>query len=241
MGQIADGRTEKSLGEQLSYYRARASEYDEWWLRQGRYDRGPELNQRWFAEAEELRQALRAFGPRGHVLELACGTGLWTEQLLQFAEQVTAVDASHEMLTIARGRVGESKVRYVQADIFSWHADVPYDVVFFSFWLSHVPPDCFTSFWDLVRSCLAPRGRVFFIDSRYAETSTAIDHQLETSEAVSVKRRLNDGREFRVFKVFYRADELAGRLGELDWAVTVSETATHFLYGSGALKQREMH
>ncbi len=30
------------LGEQAAYYRARAPEYDDWWQRTGRYDRGPE-------------------------------------------------------------------------------------------------------------------------------------------------------------------------------------------------------
>ena len=34
------------LCEQIAYYRARAGEYDEWFLRQGRYDRGSELNHR---------------------------------------------------------------------------------------------------------------------------------------------------------------------------------------------------
>ena len=35
------------LDEQIAYYRARAAEYDQWWLRQGRYDQGPELAARW--------------------------------------------------------------------------------------------------------------------------------------------------------------------------------------------------
>ena len=33
------------LQEQIDYYRARAAEYDEWFNRQGRYDRGPQANQ----------------------------------------------------------------------------------------------------------------------------------------------------------------------------------------------------
>jgi 2-polyprenyl-3-methyl-5-hydroxy-6-metoxy-1,4-benzoquinol methylase len=231
---MPESQTGRLLQEQISYYRARAKEYDEWWLRQGRYDHGPELNRRWFAQAREVCEALRAFAPEGRVLELACGTGVWTEQLIEFAEQVTAVDASREMLGIARARVGESKVHYVQTDIFSWSPAAFHDVVFFSFWLSHVPPESFGSFWELVRACLAPGGRVFFIDSLYTETSSAVDHQQGAAEAVSVRRRLNDGREFRVFKVFYRPDELVAMLAELGWAVTVRHTATHFLYGFGA-------
>ena len=75
----------KPLREQLDYYGARASEYDQWWLRQGRYDRGAELNARWFAEAAEVELALKVFQPVGHILELACGTGIWTEKLLPSA------------------------------------------------------------------------------------------------------------------------------------------------------------
>ena len=59
------------IEEQIAYYRDRAGEYDEWFLRQGRYDRGPELNARWFAEVEEVARALEAFAPAGDVLELA--------------------------------------------------------------------------------------------------------------------------------------------------------------------------
>jgi hypothetical protein len=33
---------ERLLADQIAYYRARAGEYDEWFLRQGRYDRGLE-------------------------------------------------------------------------------------------------------------------------------------------------------------------------------------------------------
>jgi hypothetical protein len=32
--------TPRILREQADYYRARAPEYDQWWLREGRYDRG---------------------------------------------------------------------------------------------------------------------------------------------------------------------------------------------------------
>ena len=46
------------LRQQIEYYRERASEYDEWFLRQGRYDRGPERNAQWFAEIGEVSCAL---------------------------------------------------------------------------------------------------------------------------------------------------------------------------------------
>lgn len=137
------------LEEQLEYYRARAPEYDEWWFRRGRYDRGPEANERWFADQAVLEAAVAAFEPRGNVLELACGTGLWTEKLLPFASRVTVVDGSPEMLALTRRKLGSPKLRLVEADLFAWEPDDAFEVVFFSFWLSHVPPERFEAFWKL--------------------------------------------------------------------------------------------
>ena len=79
---------DKFLQEQIEYYRLRANEYDEWFFRQSRYDRGPELNQRWFSEIENLRKAVDKFNPSGDILELACGTGIWTEYLLRFGGRI---------------------------------------------------------------------------------------------------------------------------------------------------------
>lgn len=220
---------------QIAYYRARAGEYDEWFRRDGRYDRGAEANAQWAEEIGQVSDALAAFNPVGDVLELAAGTGWWTQRLAQYAASVTAVDASPESLAINRGKLGDTPVRYVEADLFDWQPDRQYDVVFFSFWLSHVPPEQFDAFWGLVRACLKPQGRVFFLDSRYEETSTAADHRLEGQDATTTLRRLNDGREFRIVKVFYRPDDLAARLTALGWNVEMRTTPSYFLYGAGIL------
>lgn len=222
--------------EQIAYYRARAGEYDEWFLRQGRYDHGAEANARWFAEVAQVRAALDAFHLAGDILELAAGTGLWTQHLIQTAARVMAVDASPEVLALNRERLGDAtagRVTYMQADLFAWQPDRRYDMVFFGFWLSHVPPERFAGFWDSVRAALKPDGRVFFVDSLYIETSTAADHRLEGQDATSVTRRLNDGQEYRIVKVFYRPDDLHQRLAELGWDMTVCATDNYFLYGYG--------
>jgi 2-polyprenyl-3-methyl-5-hydroxy-6-metoxy-1,4-benzoquinol methylase len=152
------------LEEMKRYYRERASEYDECFFRQGRYDRGPQMNARWFAEFGEVFAALDAFHLAGEVLELAAGTGIWTEGLIRTASTVTAVDASPEMLAINRAKVCSPRVWYVLADLFSWHPERVYDAIFFGFWLSHVPQErlddflrsC-TSMLDLLSPCAKPR------------------------------------------------------------------------------------
>jgi demethylmenaquinone methyltransferase/2-methoxy-6-polyprenyl-1,4-benzoquinol methylase len=141
------------LREQIDYYRARAGEYDQWFLRQGRYDLGPVLNDRWHTEVKQVEERLETFGARGRVLELAGGTGFWTRHLARTAEELVVVDASPETLELNRQRVRRPDVRYIVADLFNWQADATYDVVAFTFWLSHVPPDRFVNFWRLVEKC----------------------------------------------------------------------------------------
>ncbi|HLJ80493.1 MAG TPA: class I SAM-dependent methyltransferase [Ktedonobacterales bacterium] len=225
------------LQQQIAYYRARAGEYDEWFLRQGRYDRGAELNQRWFDEIAVAVRALEAFQPTGDVLELAAGTGIWTQHLVRTATRVTCVDSSPEVLALNRERLAGANVRYLQADLFAWQPDRQYDAAFFSFWLSHVPPERFAPFWEMVRAALTSSGRVFFVDALYDGTSTARDHQLEGAQATTLTRRLNDGREYRIVKVFHEPYDLQRRLSALGWDMTVTPTERYFYYGVGASAQ----
>jgi len=173
------------LDEQIAYYRARASEYDEWFLRQGRYDRGEEHRRLWFDEVATVEAALAEAGPSGEVLELACGTGIWTRRLVASATHVTAVDASSEVIAINESRVGDRRVQYVQADLFRWSPAATYDFVFFGFWLSHVPLDRFDAFWSMVRQALRPAAKVFFVDSLAAPDATARDQRVAAGTSSS--------------------------------------------------------
>jgi SAM-dependent methyltransferase len=222
---------EQLLDEQMAYYRARAQEYDEWFMRQGRYDRGAEHRREWVREVEQIEQALRSEVQGADVLELACGTGLWTRHLAAGNQRIVAVDASPETIAINRERVGSGNVEYQVADIFSWAPEGKFDVVFFSFWLSHVPPARFDDFWTRVGAMLRPGGKVFFIDSLAEPTSSAKDHGPLDDSGIS-RRRLNDGREFNIVKVFYNPSELEQRLLEKGWRGRVRSTDRFFLYGS---------
>ena len=107
---------------------------------------------------------MRDFAPRGKVLELAAGTGQWTGLLAEYASELTAVDASPEMLRLNAEKTSDPRVRYLVSDVFAIRPDAVWDVVFFGFWLSHVPLGRFDAFWELISGLLTPRGRVFFVD-----------------------------------------------------------------------------
>jgi 2-polyprenyl-3-methyl-5-hydroxy-6-metoxy-1,4-benzoquinol methylase len=228
------------LNSQLEYYRARAAEYDEWFLRKGRYDHGPELNRRWFSEITELRHWLSRQGPLGDVLELAAGTGLWTESLATQSRSLHCIDAAPEALILNRARMTrhEADITYELADIFQWRPSRRYDTIFFGFWLSHVPEDRFVPFWRLVEEACADGGHTLLVDSLADPASTARDQVIEGSGQVT--RRLNDGREFRIVKKFWDPNRLAQRLATIGWEARLDTTPTYFLFGTAARSARTM-
>jgi demethylmenaquinone methyltransferase/2-methoxy-6-polyprenyl-1,4-benzoquinol methylase len=222
-------RDRDTLAEQIAYYRARAPRYDEWWFRTGGHTLPPHRKIEWDAEVRRLEAAVDDLRPGGKVLELACGTGLWTVRLLRHAEQVVAVDSSPEVIELNRARTTGSHVEYIQADIFSWQPPQGFDVVFFSFWLSHVPPARFASFWDLVRRSLAPGGRAVFIDNLWGDETAPGGGRPTTFE--QSRSDTGDGRKYRVVKIFYEPDELVRELVDLGWNADVETTGRSFLVG----------
>jgi SAM-dependent methyltransferase len=215
MRSAGDEELDRLLGEQLAYYRALAADY---------LDQGLEL-----PGGGELAEALEAFQPRGSVLELACGPGAWTGRLLRYATDVTAVDASPEMLAIAAARVGSERVRFIQADLFTWKPDRRYDVIFIGFWLSHVPAERFESFWSLMADCLKPEGRVFIADDAYRTP----DELIEGPSSSTIRRRIPDGTAFRLVKVPHQPADLERKLRQLGWHIKVTSTAGPFYWGAG--------
>ncbi|MBC1213834.1 class I SAM-dependent methyltransferase [Trichormus variabilis ARAD] len=220
------------LQQQIAYYRARANEYDQWFYRIGRYDRGNELNRRWFKEVGIVKQGLQQIGQADKILELACGTGIWTQELLKIGQKITAIDASEEVIEINRRKLNSPKVEYHQIDLFAWEPQAEYDLVFFSFWLSHVPPELLKPFLLKVYKSVRVGGRLFIVDSRFEPTSTANNHILNDDGSIYKNRKLNDGQEFQIVKVFYQQDELQKHLTQVGFKSDVKVTDHYFIYAN---------
>ncbi|MGZ4231706.1 MAG: class I SAM-dependent methyltransferase [Solirubrobacteraceae bacterium] len=203
---------EAVLAEQQAFYRSVAAEYDKHTLD--------------VAGGGELLAALDDLWPTGDVLELACGPGTWTAQLLHHADTVIAVDGSPEMLDIASARITDPRVRFVEADLFSWRPDRRYDAVFFGFWISHVPLERFEAFWSLVRDSVEPDGQVLFIDDAHRTAEELVHGE----ESALVRRRLINGSQFTVVKVPHEPMDLQRRIANLGWDVTVTGTSGPFYW-----------
>jgi demethylmenaquinone methyltransferase/2-methoxy-6-polyprenyl-1,4-benzoquinol methylase len=215
------------IAEQKRYYAERAPEYDDWWYRRGRFELEPDALARWQDDAAEAEAALEGLAPLGDVLELAAGTGIWTRKLLELADSVVAVDANSETLAL-----NTPEAELVQADVFAWRPPASFDLVFFSFWLSHVPEERFGEFWELVGSALAPGGRVFLVDSGAGDSA----HTGIEQDGWEETRSLANGRTFRIVKRRWSPEELAARVRPLGFELDLRDTANgHFLYGTGGL------
>lgn len=232
------------VAEQIAYYDARAREYDAILRRSGSYlgarrslpggGDAPDDDEGWY----RLERILHEMRPTGEVLELACGTGAWTERLALTASSITAVDASPASIELNRRRVSGGPVEYVVADILAWEPPVRYDFVFFGFWLSHVPPSRFEAFFELVRRCLEPDGRVLFFDEMHLEVSDEWEQRLDETTGAT-RRVLEDGRSFRMVKVYHEPAALQARLHALGWDVEVGKASSRFLFGRGRLRPTE--
>jgi demethylmenaquinone methyltransferase/2-methoxy-6-polyprenyl-1,4-benzoquinol methylase len=173
---------------------------------------------------------LRSIGPVGDALELAAGTGIWTRELLKIADHVTAIDASPEVLRINHRKLGgPSRVTYKQEDVFSWNPKKQFDLVSFTFWLSHVPPERAPEFLSKVYRATKPDGSVWMVDSRRASTGTAADQSV-LNDTMYQQRMLNDGRTFEIVKVYYDVPRLEQLLSRAGFVADVRETESYFLH-----------
>ena len=214
------------LKEQLSYYNARAREYDESLqgvggssTTQPEYE---EANQEW----QHILSALHAFGLVDEALELACGKGIWTQELASIGRSVMAIDGSLEMIEINRAKAGMPAIDYQYVDLFKWEPEKQYDLIFFAFWLSHIPPSHLSEFLSKVVRATKPGGRVFMVDEPKSDSNISGPN----TEDLYQQRTLNDGRSFRIVKVYYEPQEIERELEKHDFKKESSMIGRTFFY-----------
>ncbi len=216
----------------VPYYEARAAEYDDWYLRRGRYAHGPVHDMAWQMELDAATTWLDRMPLRGEIVELAAGTGWWSA-LLATKGELHAYDAAAAPLDRARDRLLAHRLRAHLHVRDAWAApDRAVDALFTGFWLSHVPRARLAEFLAIVRAWLKPGSPFVAIDSLPDPASGTLDRLPAPGPDLSL-RRLADGREFTIPKVPYTPGELADALREAGFeAVDVRTTGRFFLLAS---------
>ncbi len=223
--------------EMIRYYAARAGEYDDWYLRRGRYSHGPIDDMAWQADLDAASVWLDGLPFHGEIVELAAGTGWWSP-LLASKGTLWLYDAAEEPLDRARERLLAHGLRAHLHVRDAWaEPDRQVDGLFAGFWLSHVERARLADFLGLARRWLRPGGLVAFVDSRPDRSSGASDH-LPPVDEIQV-RRLADGSEYRVRKVFYEPDELCSALEQAEFEGAEARTTSRFFLLATARRPAE--
>jgi ubiquinone/menaquinone biosynthesis C-methylase UbiE len=187
-----------------AYYAARALEYDGIYLK-------PERQ----ADLRAIEAWLPPLFAGASVLEVACGTGYWTQFIAPVADRVLAVDAAPETMAIAKSRVPQDKVRFEVGDAYELPAhSEKFDAAFAGFWFSHVPKQRQQAFLAGLHALLRPGARVVLLDNRYVEGSSSPISEQDDNGNTYQTRKLADGSAHRVLKNFSAEQELKALVAE---------------------------
>ena len=180
------------------YYAARAPIYDEVYLR-------PERQ----ADLDELRRRIPGWFAGRSVLEVACGTGWWTQLIARVAARMTATDAVAEPLAFARLRPGVQRVSFVQADALALPDSLgTFDAAFAGLWISHVPVERRREFLAGLHARLVPAACVVLVDNTEAQCERLPIVERDAAGNTYQRRTLPDGTAHRVLKNFPSEAEL---------------------------------
>lgn len=197
----------------LDYYARRAREYE-------RIYHKPERQ----AELRDLERSIAGLLAGREVLEIACGTGYWTERIAPSAASIVATDAGDEVLEVARSKgYPPGRVHFATADAYNPAAvKGRFSALFAGFFWSHVPRRRLPGFLAGAARCLDPGGRLVFVDNRFVPgSSTPIAGTDDHGDSYQI-RRLDDGSTHRVVKNFPDEVELRAAAATIGRDVTVT-------------------
>jgi ubiquinone/menaquinone biosynthesis C-methylase UbiE len=202
------------------YYQQRAAEYDKVYDKPERQD-----------DLAELRRLLPPLVAGKRVLEIAAGTGYWTQVLAAAAEAIMATDVNAETIAIAAQRqYAGAPVSMRTADAFRLDT-VPgdFDLVFCGFWWSHIRRADIPGFLAGVRRRVGAGTSLVLVDNRYVPGSNHDITRAGPDGDTYQQRRLADGRGYEVLKNFSSREQLSADLAAAAQDLTWTELEYYWL------------
>lgn len=183
-----------------SYYSKRAQEYE------AIYHRDDPVRKK---ELAQIGQLLRELYKNRRVLEVACGTGYWTEVLASVASHVLAIDFSQEVLEVARRKPTLKSVALLRDDAYELsQVSGSFDGGVANFWFSHVPKRRIEEFMETFHGKLRS-GAVVFMCDNVLVPGLGGELIIKPGQEDTFKlRTLSDGTTYEVLKNYYSLSEL---------------------------------
>jgi ubiquinone/menaquinone biosynthesis C-methylase UbiE len=198
----------KEINDIIRYYIDRADEYD---MTAGYLDK----------EAEEMRTAIKkrhqAFLANKDVLEIACGTGYWTEVIAKTAKSVLAIDISQKMISIAQKKcMSCNNVTFHVSDAYSLkNISGNFNAAYAHWWWSHIPKSRIRNFLINLHKKLQTGSSVLFVDHlpSYLDKKNKVIYSKNTNRIE--ERSLRSGKKYLVIKNFPSREEIQSYLSGL--------------------------
>jgi SAM-dependent methyltransferase len=189
----------------VDYYAQRAAEYE-------RVYEKPERQ----ADLATLRTMLRNELAGQDVLEVACGTGYWTQVISSTANSVRAVDINPAVLELARAKnYPRRNVTFEEQDTYQLSLAGHFTAGLAAFWWSHIPKSELSSFLGQFHRTLGPGALVVFIDNRFVPgNSTPLARWDDEGNSYQL-RTLANGTRHEVLKNFPSEQELRNVLRDV--------------------------
>jgi trans-aconitate methyltransferase len=201
------------VNELIEYYSKRASEYEQI------YHRDDPVRQ---SELAKIKNLVRNSFRNKSVLEIACGTGYWTEAVSKSAKNITAVDCSAEMLAIAKAK--KLKTDFIIDNAYSLKNVIgSFNAGLANFWFSHIPKNKMITFLNTFHIKLQPRSVIIMADNILDKEFGGELIEKENDENTYKIRNLKDGNQYQIIKNYYSKDELNSIFKEYS-----SEIKIHF-------------
>jgi demethylmenaquinone methyltransferase/2-methoxy-6-polyprenyl-1,4-benzoquinol methylase len=201
---LSQSSEERSASAELvDYYRRRAAEYEaiySWPERQ--------------ADLARLREKIPAMLRGARVLEIACGTGYWTQLVAGVARELVATDLAEEPVRIAQSKsYAGTTPHFIMADAYALPDSLGrFDGALAVFWWSHIPRQRIAEFLASLHRRLEPGARVVLMDNLFVEGASTPISELDSQGNTYQLRRLGDGSQVRVLKNFPSEGELRSLL-----------------------------
>lgn len=197
--------------EMKAYYAARAAYYD------AVYDQ-PERQ----ADIALLSKLLPERFSGRTVIEVACGTGYWSQHIAPVATRYMLTDGVQEPLEFAKLRPGVNPAHCVVADAYALPSNLGrFDGAFAGLWFSHVPKARYAEFFASLHGVLLPGARVLFIDNAEVQCKDYPIVEVDAEGNTYQSRPLRDGSAHRVLKNYpsqAELSELAKTFGAAQWS-----------------------
>jgi SAM-dependent methyltransferase len=187
----------------IQYYAQRALEYEKIYNKSERQE-----------DLIKLKEVLsKLFGGK-EVLEVACGTGYWTQFIAKSAKSILATDINSELLEIAQQKdYGSCQVQFTKSDAyFLDNISCQYTGGFHGFWWSHISIQQIDSFLRTFHSKLLPDAIIVIIDNIYIEGNSTPISRNDVNGNTYQLRKLRDGTQHEILKNYPSLSQINDRL-----------------------------